>query len=230
MADRTFERLWRAIRDVHGRAEGWRAGVLRIIALFAVAGIPVSAIFNQEDLLPPTLAGKLLWFGAILAALLLGVQAVYLKLRELDSRTDEARVARTVHRRKVLERMRRVVMAAERIRAAQRLSGIGRRAPANLGLFEEARGELRNAVVGYEEEALRAHHAEAILHVQFCARLRVILDHDESLLGLWAVLGDLARLHARLTSLEEPLHKDELKVVLDGIEQIRANRTESAEP
>lgn len=58
--------------------------MVRLIAWLALIGFTVGASFNADTLLPPSYLGKVVWGGAILAALTLGIQAVYRLRAEVE--------------------------------------------------------------------------------------------------------------------------------------------------
>jgi hypothetical protein len=77
MASFSWKRLRRSTGDVFGPAEKGRSLVIRVLAWLALLGIPVLAIVNAETMMPPTVAGRVLWAAVVLAALVLGIQAAY---------------------------------------------------------------------------------------------------------------------------------------------------------
>jgi hypothetical protein len=77
MAASIWQRIRESTQDVLSPAEKGRALMLRLLTWLALIGFTVGASLNADTLLPPSNLGRVVWGGAILAALILGIQAVY---------------------------------------------------------------------------------------------------------------------------------------------------------
>lgn len=218
MAEFSWSRLWLAIGEAVGLARG--AGVMarRIIYWLVLLGTaPLADWLVPEHWL--SLGGYALglWMASVGAAFILSAQAIYTKQTELDKRTDLARRSRQDRRRRLMEEMRRIVMARDRIRIAQQLYvSSGMQGP-HLGPLTRAKRELVEAVDVYAQEANRAHSADALVHGVMAAQLRASLDHDESLLSLGPLLKRLFKLYQRIASEDEKLDRNEIEMILDAL-------------
>ena len=90
----SWDRLWKSVHDVLGKAEGWRAVVLRILVALGFLGYTAAAAVRPEQVLPATPAGRWAALAVLVGFLALGIQAVYSKRREIESFTNDERRAR----------------------------------------------------------------------------------------------------------------------------------------
>lgn len=209
-----------SVIEVLSPIEDWRGGLLKIIGLLTVLGVPLVSL-QSEDLRPASGAGSILWSFAILVALALGIRAVYRRRRE----ASPARAQRNEARRAVFTAMNTVIILLQRASLS------------NSRAVKVLREEMEPAVRSYEEAAKRLHPGEGLVHQKQCDLLLSMCQvRDNPAFAVFsqvlvkAVGRDLCELYLAQVSLVEVLDEDERAVLTKQYHLLTANSSSAVPP
>ena len=207
----SWQRLRLAVRDVALPWEGLKRRWEQVVAWAAVLGAPVVAVVGWQDVMPPSLRGKLLLAVLVLLLLGLGVHAAYQLRLRLDELGGSARAERDAQRQKAVASGVRLIYAVGAYgRIASKKTEAERKDHAKLALV--------NAFEKYDEACAGLPFADAVLHSPIQADFEHALKTYRSL-GLLASLSRpiqmLSGYVLKILRNTEGLDEDEAQVLID---------------